>query len=79
MTNSTTTHRRRVERDTSDAALSRKDYIAAIAVGRLEARFPEHFRRSLEYVENVLGAHRKRVVELEVERRELLARMQGCA
>jgi len=73
-----TGRRARAQRDTSDPALSRKDYIAAIAVGRLEARFPEHFRRSLEYVENVLGAHRKRVVELEVERRELLARIQGC-
>jgi len=64
------------QRDADDtASLTPEKYRAAVAVGRIEARFPG-YHRQLAHLENILGAFRAKVVALEIERREVLARMQ---
>ena len=63
----------RADRDTAPVSL--KDYLAAISVGCIEVRFASRHTKQLEHIENVLGAHRTRVAQLELERRQLLARM----
>lgn len=55
--------------------ISPKDFAAAVAVGRIESRFPHRYSRQLEHIDDILAAFRSQVAQLECERREVLARM----